>query len=116
MNLLLAALLSSSSPAAELVLAVGPDGEVVQAAPTAPPISIDVVDADIRSVLRLFGEHAGVNFVLDDSVQGRVTATLKDVPWDQALAAILLTQGLGAVPMTYEQDAAVWVVEPLQAR
>jgi hypothetical protein len=67
--------------------------------PSGRTISVDVEDADIRSVLRLFSATADLDFVLDDSVQARVTARLVDVPWDLALLAILQSNGLVAVPV-----------------
>ena len=80
-------------------------GEVVSAAQTAPApvlpsthrtVSLDLQDADIHGVLRLFAEVSGLNFVASDDVQGTVTVYLTDVPWDQALAVILHSKGLGA--------------------
>lgn len=65
----------------------------------AAPIDLDFVDADIAGVLRVVGEVAKLNFVLDDDVTGTVTVHMQDVPWDQALAAILQTRGLTAVPL-----------------
>ena len=56
---------------------------------TAALIDVEVEDADIRSVLRLFSATAGLNFVVPDTVQSTVTVHLKAVPWDLALAAIL---------------------------
>ena len=62
------------------------------------PIDIDVQDAEISSVLQLIGAVGHLNFVLDDDVHGTVTAHLERVPWDLALAAILQSKGLVAVP------------------
>ncbi|MBM75268.1 MAG: hypothetical protein CMK59_07690 [Proteobacteria bacterium] len=62
-------------------------------------ISLELQDADIHSVIRLFADATGRNFVLDDTVQGKVTVFLKDVPWDQALQAILMSKGLVMVPI-----------------
>ena len=99
--------------AAQPVLTVGADGSTPPVAlPAAPPISLDLVDADIRSVLRLFSTHSGIGFVLDEGVQGKVTMRLEDVPWDQALWAVLATHGLGAVPVG--EPSTVWVVAPLE--
>lgn len=112
--LLLCLALVLPAPAAEAVLTVAHDGGPVRSAPPAPPISLDLEQADIRSVLRLFSEHTGLSFVIDDSVQGSVTVHLEQVAWDEALAAILLAEGLAAVPVAAEGDpAAVWVVQPL---
>ena len=62
-------------------------------------MSVDLVDADIRSVLRLFAEVGGLNFVMSEGVKGRVTARLTDVRWEDALATILLAKGLAATPV-----------------
>ena len=55
-------------------------------------------DAELGNVLRLISAVSHLNFVLDDTVKGTVTAHLEDVPWDLALAAILQSKGLIAVP------------------
>ena len=64
--------------------------------PDARPITLQLQDADIHSVLRLISDVAGVNIVASDDVKGTVTVYLTDVPWDQALAVILASKGLGA--------------------
>ena len=61
------------------------------------PVSLNLVDADIKQVFRLFHEISGLNFVLDPSVTGRVTIVLDRVPWDQALDIILKNNGLDKV-------------------
>ncbi|KFE68544.1 secretin and TonB N-terminal domain-containing protein [Hyalangium minutum] len=58
-------------------------------------ISIDVVRADIHDVLRLLAEKGGLNVVVADEVQGKVTLRLRDVPWWQALDTVLASRGLG---------------------
>jgi type IV pilus assembly protein PilQ len=60
-------------------------------------ISLNLVDADIKQVFRLFHEISGLNFVLDPGVDGRVTIVLDQVPWDQALDLILKNNGLDKV-------------------
>jgi type IV pilus assembly protein PilQ len=79
---------------------------------------LDFENADIHSVIRIFAEVSGRNFILDESVKGRVTVRLQDVPWDQALAAILLSQGLGWTSMsnpyaTSLQQGRIFVVAPM---
>ena len=61
-----------------------------------PKISLDLENADIHSVIRMIAEVSGRNFIVSDGVQGKVTARLDDVPWDQALQAVLWSQGLAA--------------------
>jgi type IV pilus assembly protein PilQ len=60
-------------------------------------ISLNLVDADVKQVFRLFHEISGLNFVLDPAVNGRVTIVLDQVPWDQALDIILKNNGLDKV-------------------
>lgn len=64
---------------------------------TGKRISLNLVDADIKQVFRLFHELSGINFVLDPGVTGRVTIVLDQVPWDQALDIILKNNGLDKV-------------------
>lgn len=60
------------------------------------PVSINVVNADIRDVLNYITEQYGVNFVIDSSVPAvPVTINVSDVPWNQALDAILRANRLG---------------------
>ena len=56
---------------------------------TGLPISLDFVDADLKTVLRAFAQQNGLNIVIDSGVQGTVNVQLTAVPWDQALDVIL---------------------------
>ncbi len=58
-------------------------------------ITLDVVRADIHDVLRMLAEKGGLNLVVSDEVQGKVTLKLRDVPWRQALETVLASNGLG---------------------
>jgi len=62
---------------------------------TGSRISLDFKDADIRNILRLIAEVSNLNVVAGDDVEGTVTIKLNDVPWDQALDVILLSNNLG---------------------
>jgi type IV pilus assembly protein PilQ len=60
------------------------------------PISLNVVNADIRDILNYITEQYGVNFVVDASVQRvPVTINVTDVPWNFALNSILKANRLG---------------------
>ena len=60
------------------------------------PISLNVVNADIRDILNYITEQYGVNFVVDQSVkQVPVTINVTDVPWNFALDSILKANRLG---------------------
>lgn len=63
------------------------------------PISMDFDGVDLKAILRTFSEVAGVNLVIDPDVDGTVNIKLKDVPWNQALAVVLRTNGLACVPV-----------------
>ena len=63
---------------------------------TGRPIDLDVRNAEIGEVCRFIADAAGVNIVLGDGVSGTVTVSLKHVPWDTALEAILKAKGYRA--------------------
>ena len=60
-------------------------------------IDIVMTDADIRDVLLLIGDYAGVNMVIAGNVKGKITLRLIDVPIDQAFDIICEMAGLEAV-------------------
>jgi type II secretory pathway component HofQ len=78
-----------------LCLAAGPARPAPAATPASTRISIDVKDADILDVLRLFGEVGGLQVVADSSVSCKLTLKLKDVEWPQAFELALRACGLG---------------------
>jgi len=61
------------------------------------PISIDLQNAEVEHVLRLIGEVAGYNLILDSDVGGRISMKLDNVPWDQVLDLVLVQRNLGVV-------------------
>ncbi len=52
-------------------------------------ISLNVEEADIRTVLRSISEFSGMNIVAGSEVKGPVTVLLHDVPWRDALDNVL---------------------------
>jgi len=58
-------------------------------------LSLNFQDIEVRSVLQLLADFTDLNIVVSDSVQGKLTLRLKNVPWDQALDIILQTKALG---------------------
>lgn len=71
----------------------GGDGEPAQF--TGHPISLDFKDGDLIDLFRLMSEISGLNIIVNPGITGKVSLTVKEVPWDQALDLILKTQGLG---------------------
>ena len=62
-------------------------------------ITLDFQDADIKSVLRLMAEYGNTSIISGEDVKGKVTLTIKNTPWEQALDSILDTQGLAKKQM-----------------
>ncbi|MDD2061695.1 MAG: type IV pilus secretin PilQ [Pseudomonas capeferrum] len=58
------------------------------------PLSLNFQDVQVRAVLQVLADYAGVNLVASDAVQGNITLRLQDVPWDQALDLVLRSKGL----------------------
>ena len=57
-------------------------------------LSLNFQDIEVRAVLQLIADFTGLNLVASDTVGGKITLRLQNVPWDQALELILKTKGL----------------------
>ncbi len=57
-------------------------------------ITLDFHDIEVRNLLRLIADVSKRNIIVADDVTGKVTVSLRNVPWDQALDLILKTKGL----------------------
>jgi type IV pilus assembly protein PilQ len=69
-------------------------------------ISFDFKDADVVNLLRILAAESNKNVVIGDDVKGKMSITLKNVPWDLALDTILETRGLRKV----EKDGVLRIV------
>lgn len=58
-------------------------------------VSFEFANADVHSVLRIFAEVGRFNLVTSEAVSGKVTVTLRNVPWNEAMDAVLAAKGLG---------------------
>lgn len=58
-------------------------------------VSLDFKDADIRNVLKILSQKAGLNIVPTAEVMGTITIKLTEVPWERALDIILKSNGYG---------------------
>ena len=86
---------------------------IAQARPAAPPpaptplpmpsgqapssgklISLDFRDADVVNLLRILAAESGRNIVAGDDVKGKVSVSIHNVTWEQALDIILEARGL----------------------
>src|SRR5437870_9991864 len=106
----------ASAPAAA-ELRPAPAARPVQVAQATPPptppasngqrlISFDFKDADVVNLLRILAAESNKNVVIGDDVKGKMSITLKNVPWDLALDTILETRGLRKV----EKDGVLRIV------
>lgn len=57
------------------------------------PVSIDLVDAGAKAVLRTFGTMADAEVVIDEGIEGELTILLNDVHWMTAMDAVCESVG-----------------------
>ncbi len=60
---------------------------------------------ELRTLLQILAEHSGFNIIASDSVSGSLSIRLREVPWDQALEAVLQARGLAS----RRDGAVIWV-------
>ena len=73
---------------------VAPGPEASGAVYAGEKISLNFQDIEVRTVLQLLADFTRFNLVVSDAVEGSVTLTLQDVPWDQALELVLKSKDL----------------------
>src|SRR5213594_4440695 len=69
-------------------------------------ISFDFKDADVVNLLRILAAESNKNVVIGDDVKGKMSISLRNVPWDLALDTILETRGLRRI----EKDNVLRIV------
>lgn len=74
---------------------------------TGERMSVNFQDVEVRSVLQLIADFAGLNLVVGQAVDGRMTLRMVDVPWDEVLEFVLTINGLGK-----RQTGSVLLVAP----
>lgn len=67
--------------------------------------SIEVRDADIGDVLRALAQQSGLNIILGEGVEGKISVSFKDIPFRGALEMIIKANGL----MYTMQNNIFWV-------
>ena len=70
-------------------------------------VTLDFQDVDVRTILQIIAKESGQNIVASDSVQGKMTLNLKDVPWDQALDLVMQARDLDM-----RKHGNVWNIAP----
>ena len=75
---------------------------------TGEHLSLNFQDIEIRNVISLIAEFTQQNIVAGDDITGTITLRLNDVPWDEALDFIMMTQGLEKF-----QSGSVTLIAPI---
>ena len=57
-------------------------------------VNLSLRDADIKQVLRMFADQAGMNIIFASGVDGEVTMDLVDIPLEEALKLVVNTNNL----------------------
>jgi type IV pilus assembly protein PilQ len=57
-------------------------------------ISLDFKDADVVNLLRILAAESGRNIVIGDDVRGKMSISLRNVPWTVALDTVMEARGL----------------------
>lgn len=68
-----------------------------QDASYARTMSLNMQNADVRTVLRAIADFSGRNIISSPDVKGTVTVAITDMPWREAMGAILQVNGFGYV-------------------
>lgn len=102
---------ASAAPARQMVAQAATSPSTAPPAAPAPAsgeklISMDFKDADVVNLLRILAAESGRNIVAGDDVKGRVSISLKNVTWEQALDTILEVRALAKV----EKDGVIRIV------
>ena len=69
--------------------------------------SVQFEQADIRDALKVLFRHVGASYSVDPEVQGTVTASLENVPFETALRNLL-----NQVRATYRLEGGIFVIIP----
>jgi type IV pilus assembly protein PilQ len=95
----------AASPAPAPAVAAAP----VRGVPSANghrPISLEFKDADVVNLLRILAAESGRNVVIGEDVKGKMSISLRNVPWELALQTVLESRGLERV----ERDGVLRIV------
>jgi type IV pilus secretin PilQ/predicted competence protein len=83
------------TPAAPTPATPAPAAPVVQAPVNGGRlISLDFKDADVVNLLRILAAESGRNIVIGDDVRGKMSISLRNVPWTLALDTVMEARGL----------------------
>jgi len=62
--------------------------------PLDQPISLQFVDIEVVELLQVLAKLGNTNFLLSESIKGKIAVDLRNTPWQTALHSILASRGL----------------------
>ena len=89
------ALWSALNPQSALTVAQAAPSSITSPRYVGEPMSLNVQNLEVRTVLQSLADFTGFNLMVSDAVKGSITLSLQDVPWDHALDLVLKSKGLG---------------------
>jgi hypothetical protein len=78
---------------------------------TGKRVTLNIENADLRYALKLLFSSAGLNYTLDQAVQGTVTVSLTEVPFRTALESVLRSTQ-SQIPLTYRMEDNIYIISP----
>lgn len=61
---------------------------------TGDPIDMNLTNANLREVLLTFGQITGLTVKIDDGIEGKVSVSWRNIPWDEAFDSLVKDHGL----------------------
>jgi type IV pilus assembly protein PilQ len=105
---------SPQPPATPAAAAPAPPAPALRHPAMIPPdgrlISLDFKDADVVNLLRILAAESGRNIVIGEDVTGKMSISLRNVPWQLALDTILEARGLQRI----ERNGVIRIVSAEQ--
>ncbi|MCX7704155.1 MAG: hypothetical protein N2234_08700, partial [Planctomycetota bacterium] len=74
-----------------------------------PRVTLKLRDVDVKDIVRVIAMQTGKNIIIAPDIQGKITITLNNIPWEVALEAIVKTLGFVVVKEDYD---IVRIVKP----
>lgn len=72
-------------------------GSLAANSPLESPISLQFTDIEVAELLQILAKLGGTNFLLSESIKGKITVDLNNTPWQTALHSILASRALRLV-------------------
>ena len=72
-------------------------GGLAENSPFGSPISLQFTDIEVAELLQILAKLGGTNFLLSESIKGKITVDLNNTPWQTALHSILASRALRLV-------------------